>query len=862
MRPRAAFALLPVLILASLCLALAVLVCWMGVLAGAQASASAQSTRARLSALAAARMGVGELSQALGPDTRLSGMASTGRAWWARRREEGWERGELGGQVRASGSELLSWSVRDLSCACDLSAPVLASERAPAVSRLPRMRQRLASGATLTPSPQLMAAARVGDVDALRYLRTTEFPVSACAAGTRTLLINPLDGRWRENLSTPAALATVLDDSLAAALLSPTLGLREQPARGLVPMEVGRGEARLRHMPLVVDLELSFGVFNARSDGRHRVRLHAAMTLWNPSALPLITSSDKRLFLIEIEGAPEITVTNLDSGASFSTWLDRCPPGVFWSYTQGVRERSLWWWLEVLDTNRHGMARSGILPGEVYATLMPDPSAQPYGLARVIGGATWKYDDREHPPGWVRPSPETFLPTDRIVIAMRFVTPGTTVRLHPYVGPLDANTEAANYGSPALLAIRHIPWPDARLELTGADYSRVDSNGYVIGERRFSWRARLATSTAQDVLALASDPIAMGPEVDLADPLCRKAWIVTSDAVAEAQRSTFDTANAQSSIFWDAVVNRHEAMAEGAFADWRVRDIPIDPPLDVASLRFLHGLSSERWIGQLDRAFFACPDATELVMSENPRLHPWHAARDEASLLALKEQLAGPRAAEVLSLEGAFNVHARNPVAWEAFLCSVPLEWSADAGGPAPPGNLHVDAAFFTQPTGAAMAKFASATPCDLEDVQFEALDDVARLGLLGRQSVRAPKREKLSLFCHKLTDEIGKRDTPFSGVADFFRSGVLDRAIRDSGLNEGLPEGSPLHLDAADLLGAHAALLVSRGDTFAVTGEARVGGCTLILELIVQRVPASAALPHLGRRFVVTKARWLDASR
>lgn len=861
MRLRTAFALLPVLILSALCLALALLVRWQGSLASMYASSASQSARARLTALAAARVGVGELSQVLGPDTRLSGTDALGRVWWARRVEETWERGGVGGQFRDAGSAGLVWSVRDLSCACDLSAPVLAAARATPISRLPRMRQRLASGATLAPSPSMVAAARVGDVEALRALQALEVPLAACTVGTRSLLVNPLDGQWRENLSVPSALAAVLDGDLARALLLPSPSLREQPSRGMLPLDVGLGEARLRHMPLVVDLELSLGVFNARSDGRHRVRVHAGMVLWNPSALPLLTSSDKRMFLVEVEGAPEITVTNLDSGASFSTWLDRCPPGNFWSYTQGVRERSLWWWLEILDTTRHGMVRSGILPGEVYAALMPDPSAQPYGLARVIGSETWRYDDKEHPPGWVRPSPETFLPTDRIVLSMRFVTPGTTVRLHPHIGPLDAATEAADYASPALLALRHIPWPDARLEITGADYSRVDSNGYVLGERRFCWRARLAATTAQDVYALASNPYAMGPDIDFADPTQRQAWILTSDAVAEAQRLPSDASSVPSFAFRDAVVNRHEAATDGAFSDWRLRDLPVDPPIDVASLRFLYGVKPERWLGQIDRAFFACPDSTQPELSENPRLQPWSLPLHEAALVVLREHLSSPRAAEVLALEGAFNVHTRDPQAWEAFLCAVPLQWTAETGETAHPGKLDVPAAFFTQPTGAMLAKFASSTPCDLADVSIEQLGDIGRQRLLGRQSVRSPAQSKLRLFCAALTDEMGRQDVPFAGLSDFFRSGVVDRAIQSSGLNDGLPEGSPVYLTAANLFGAHTSLMVARGDTFAVTGEAQVGGCTQKLELTVQRVPHLAARPHLGRRFIVTKARWLDSA-
>lgn len=861
MRVRSAFALLPLLALSGLCLAVALLCLWTSSLASFSTTVSLRGARLRLDALAAARIGCGELVQALGPDSRWSGCDGSRRAWSARKVEKVWVRKLLSGSCSVPRGGSLVWSVRDLSSGCDLAAPILARERAPAVAQLPRMRQRLASGATLVPTTAALSAARVCDVGGLRTYMPLDLPTSVYVAGARSLLVNPKDGLWRQNLSVPSALAATLGSPLASTLLSSSMDLRLQPARGMEPVESVGEYASLRHMPVITDLALSLGVFNARSDGRHRVRLHAQVTLWNPSALPLLTVSDKRMFLAEIEGAPEVTVTNLDSGASFSTWLDRSPSGVFWSYTQGPRERSLWWWMEVLDATRYGMLRSGILPGEVYSMFMPDPVSQPYGLARVIGKETWRYDEAEHPTGWVRPSPETFLPSDRIVVAMRFITPGTTVRLHPYVGPLDAMTEASAYGSPALLAIRHIPWPDARLELSGAEYSRVDSNGYVVGERRFCWRARLAAETDEDVYALARGVVGMGQTIDLADPVRRQGWVLTADAVAEAQQSPSDFLGRPQSPLQDLVVNRHDASMAGSFTDWRVRDVPVDPPLDVPSLRALHGMPTERWLAQVDRAFFACPETNvQSGLSENPRLAPWRRAWDVESVTRLSESLAGPDAAQSVSLEGAFNVNTQDAYAWEAFLRSVPLEWMADTGGPSPPGQMAVEAAFFTQPTGAMLAKFASAVPCDLTDDGLDALSQADCIQASRRQSVRSLKPEKLRQFCVCLADEIARHGDPFVGVEDFLRSGVVEKAILSAGLNEGLPVGSPLTLDAIGLLGAQVALLVARGDTFTVMGEARVGGAFMALELTLQRMPEGAARPHLGRRFVVTKARWLDA--
>lgn len=859
MTRRRAFALPPVLLLAALCVAVACLCRSAAGLAGVSASVSLRRARCQLAALAAARLGVGVVAQAMGPDARWSGQGPAGACWSARRAGEAWAVESLEGRHRAGDAEL-SWVARDLSCGCDLAAPVLARERALGMARRPRMRQRLASGATQPDAPQgVLSAARVADLAGLRAgVVAANGP---WVAGARAVLVDPRTGAWRENLSVPKALSKRLGGRLADALLAPSATLRDQPARGMEPMDVGEGSARLRHMPLVADIALSMGVFNARSDGRHRVRMHVQMALWNPSALGLLTNGEKRLFLAEVEGAPEVSVTNLDSGATFTTWLDRCPPGVFWGYTQGVRERSLWWWVEVLDATRHGMSRSGILPGEVHAVHMPDPATQPYGFSRVIGQGTWRYDDAEHPAGWVRPSPDVFLPRDRIVVAMRFVTQGTTLRLHPYVGPLDASVEAADYPSPALLTLAHVPWPDGRVELSGAEYSRVDSAGYVIGERRFRWRARLSAEDDGQVLALAADPALMSGDIDLADAARRARWVLTADPVVEALAPVELRG---SGMLWDAVENRHEALVDGAFADWRLRDVPVDPPLDVASLRHLTGVIPGLWMPELDRAFFSCPEpSTDLPVSENPRLAPWRPATDAEGVALLRQSLCDERAAEVFALEGPFNINATDPAAWEAFLASDPVRWAADAGGPAPPGKFEASAAFFSQPTGAMLAKYASSAPCDLDDEARRAMDPRSLKESARRQSARAPTPEALRRVCEKLVEEMGRHPGPFAGVEPFLASGVLDRAIAGAGLNEGLPAGSPLQVDAATLLGAHMALLVSRGDSFAVVGEGRAGGGTMALELTVQRLPEPAAHPCLGRRLAVVRARWLDiASR
>ena len=197
---RRAFALVPALLLASLCVAVALLCHAAAALAGASAVTASCRDRGKLGALAAARMGCGMVAQSLGPDMRWSGMDPAGVAWAARKvragpgLDETWEIHSLSGGFRDDRGVGLAWSVEDLSCRADIAAPILARERSGVIARKPRMRQRLASGATQPDATAgVLAAASVSDVAALRSRSGLSAPAST-TAGTRSLLIDPETG--------------------------------------------------------------------------------------------------------------------------------------------------------------------------------------------------------------------------------------------------------------------------------------------------------------------------------------------------------------------------------------------------------------------------------------------------------------------------------------------------------------------------------------------------------------------------------------------------------------------------------------------------------------------------------------------
>ena len=856
---RRAFVLMPILTVISLCLVIALLCLSECSLGTVSARTWSMQARLHLSALAAARLGTGVLQQRLGPDQRLSGSAINGDGWSAELIEKDWVKHSLTDSMYGDSGVKLAWKAADLSCRYDLAAPIAAFGRSAPSARRARIRQVLAWGSGQT-APELssISAAKVADLDYLCKSNGLVMGDGVYAAGTRSLLLNPLTGQWRENLSFIDNLAKRYGSLLAFRLLNPPIDLSNQPQRGLEPIEVGEGTARLRHVPILTDFRISLGVFNTRSDGRHRVRLHSHFTFWNPSALALLTPADKRLFLAEIEGAPEITVRNLDSGATFTTWLDRNPQGTFWTYTQGPRESTIWWWIDVLDSTRYGMARSGILPGEVYSVLVPDPVAQPYGIARVIDRSTWHYDATEHPAGWQRPSADVFLPTDRIMISVRFVTPGLTLRLRPYVGLLNAQTAAIDYPSPALYTLGHIPWPDARLELTGAEYSRADSSGYVLSERRFSWHARLRPKDQAEALSWSYEPSFMQGDIDLVQPKQSARWEITQDPVTEAQASQDTLVKAVEGVFWDAHINEHQALTAGAYADLRTRNLPIDPPVEWYTLSQLTQIPVEDSLSVIDSTFFACPVADVLeVKSENPRLTPWAQAQSPEEVSDQRERLCGPDAAQLVVIEGVFNVNTPNPLAWKALLESDPVRWSADTGGPSSPGRIESKFMTFSLPSGAMLAKYGSENKSDLSDKELGSANAGTQAEAILRQSVRSITDAKLTRFCEELANRIEVRPMPFVGIADFLKSNVLEEAIKAAGLNEGIPEGSPLYLDGPRMLAAFLPLLVARGDTFQVRGEAEIEGVKAVLELTLQRQPEGTAPVHLGRKFKVVAAHW-----
>jgi len=128
------------------------------------------------------------------------------------------------------------------------------------------------------------------------------------------------------------------------------------------------------------------------------------------------------------------------------------------------------------------MAGRGLLPGEVFAFTHPAPAVQPQGLARILSEQTWRLDRRAVSAPRRRPGADTFFADDRIEITVRFPR-RTTIRLRAYAGEPGRDELIADYPGPPLIVLDNVAFPDFRWQLSGADYSREDSAGYVIDDR-------------------------------------------------------------------------------------------------------------------------------------------------------------------------------------------------------------------------------------------------------------------------------------------------------------------------------------------------------------------------------------------
>ena len=784
-----------------------------------------------------ARLGLEELQAGLGPDVGHSYESSPGQLVAGAKSAQVNLTGEF-----MDGSILCRWTTTDLSMGHDVAARSVAFGQASAWARTAAGRAKLPFALAESVSPSQSIALAGGGPE---FFGAASAP--AYSWQVRGLLTNPVNGGWKKNLSNNAILASELGEAIGQAL--PSSPFMSSPVKGYPLIRVEDGPRSLSTLPVLADFRLSLGFFNSRSDGRHRLRFHGTMVFWNRLTVPVLAGPQGKMFLVDIIGSPEVTVTNLETQSSFVTDLDDCPQEDFGIVRQGLRERGLWLWAEITDASTNGMAGRGLLPGEVYALVNPAPASQPQGLARILTRMTWKMDRTNHGPGWKRPEPTVFLPTDRIEMAVRF-RGKVGIRLRPYAGEPLRDVAIADYPAKPVIVLENITFPDFIIRTTGEDYSREDSSGYVIEERRTSLRVRLRPRATNEFWAAADAGRFSRLRWNFSDSIDAADWSV-DHPVASALDVVDHDASPLAGPLWDLHPNRHDASEAGAFASVRLRDFPSAPRLSVGSLRHLESSGSEVWRERLDSAFFAAPLTVPEpgIVSHNPFL-----------IAASGGVVAGSAdIARGLYVVGPFNVNSRDPKAWEAFLRAAEGPWKADAGGPFVPQELR-GPVFFTSPGGASLAKGGALSQVDIDDKSAVLLPDTAFAGLTAQQGARSFDAGKLSELARKVVELQPTHGWPYRSLAAFARSRILEQALEASGINRpyaSVASELPIHLRADDLLEAWAPVLTVRGDTFRITGRAEGEGGSCVCEMTVQRVADEHPVPHLGRRFRIISVRF-----
>ena len=620
--------------------------------------------------------------------------------------------------------------------------------------------------------------------------------------GSRGLLTDPLVGGHRTDLSDDRSLELRLGRESYekwAALWS-----RGDPQRGL---DAG---AKGAHCPLLAGMTLSIGVFNSRADGRHRIRFHAAGLMWNDLGVPLTSAGRGRMLLVELRGAPTVTIRNLDSGAEVEADLDDLPLLDLGALEQGRRERSLWFMVGVSDPAVPPMTAPGMFGGESYAFIAPEPSAQPQGLARILSGKAWRMDRRVHGPGWRRPEPETMVPNDRISITFRFEGE-TSLVVRRHAGDPSRDTGLEDYPGEVCQLVDGLRFESFVIETTADEYSRPDSSGYRLGERRACLSAAPMADSSGGLLSWRRETRAGR----------RAPWSVRHPLAFD--RPEEDFVRRAGDVIWDETPNAHGTGLAPRFGRAVGPELPLRPIISPGSLRHM---GDARWTEALDSGTFL-PRAGR---PSHPRIMPWRTA-------------AGACALDFF-IDGAFNVNSASREAWASLL------WSAGARPFSPAA-----ACFPTRPTSVNVPLVGLAELRLWDDEELDALAAERLEESVINQPIRLLSRSQVDRLAEALAEEV-LAGGPFPSLAAFSEAGAIDRALATAGLNRRLEahgEEVALRLSGADIVELFGPQLGVRGDTFAVDIAVSRDGCHGFATFVMQRMPETEALPaHLGRRIKV----------
>ncbi|MDR2981361.1 MAG: hypothetical protein LBV12_03840 [Puniceicoccales bacterium] len=364
-------------------------------------------------------------------------------------------------------------------------------------------------------------------------------------------------------------------------------GVVSQKASAGLPIKPSTSELALRSFPILTGLRVRFGFFNTRTDGYHRTRFHVEAQFWNPTPSPMLTVDGARLGLLDMEVMPKLDVINHNTGGSISVDMSSFPVGQFGLAKQTASDTTANAWMELLDGRRFGMASPGLLAGEVYNFFMPNPVGQPQGLSRVLSATTWKMQSDPNkptkPPSGAKEN-NWFHATHRIELKATMPKSGVTLHIREARGTMPGGSSAAAY-SASVLTLKNVPFRDISLILTGEQYNRKDSTSYQVNEARIGFSLKLKGDNPKRLEEVLKSLDLREPVLDFSDSRVAALYQVEQDVLEGLTKGL--TSSEEDGFLWDAEANDHRGTGI-PFSEMRcLEGHCLTPPLSVASLRHL-----------------------------------------------------------------------------------------------------------------------------------------------------------------------------------------------------------------------------------------------------------------------------------
>ena len=635
--------------------------------------------------------------------------------------------------------------------------------------------------------------------------------------------------------------------------------------------------------PIPLELKLHLGFFNPRTDGQHRARFHVTARFWNPYSYPLLAHGDGRLGLFDVENLPLIRIENQNTGGDVIFSPSDFPVGRFGLVRQTPSDKTTNAYCRIFDTSDqgfHGNA-TGLHGGEVFLARFPDPRGQNVGLARNLGGKSWKFQKNlsridkppsgAHPGAWFHPAHILRIESLPSFFPASFLIRGDA-------GTLRQQTEPQDYSAP-VAEFRNVPLPPFSFEISGNDYNRAKAGDYDISQANLVWKIRLKAEDAKAMSALIEAVDLRKCVFDFNVPAVRNAFevLALTGNAASKEATIGDSATTESASsedffpFRDRFPNEHRTDSEDAFSCIRFFDTPCVPALSVGALR--HG------------AFENLPSGKSIGS-------PLPASKSgTANAIFDRAYFSSAAHAKGTLISGTFNINSENENAWAAVLGHHVPAWQTQIvkeGRMLPVGEIKKwNHAFFMLPFSAQI-RAPGKNRKIYSDEEFSRLNKSQRQRCFAEQALREPRPERLKQFAKILAELIRERRSagkpPFCSLEEFADSGILEKALRKSGINNvagtQIPEWLPSAITQAAIMEALTPTATPRGDTFTVLCRAEIlhpfsrkilaSSCAEIrvqrnVEFFDKTQPATTPKQEqnllnraFGRRYKITSFRWL----